>query len=281
MFSQFTSFLDKIAERLDEAGIPYVRFDGGMSAKRRQETIARFSVPIAEDESPALTLTQAPTATQTARATRALRRSTRSVSDIVDLTMDDDGDDDFVAIDESDDDRFIDDSEDERPKKKGKGKGKAKAKSNGKRKSITPKADYDSLLSDGVNPKVMLISLKAGALGLNLTVANNVYLMDPWWQEGIESQAIDRCNRIGQTKPVHVYQLIAEDTVESKVLEIQEKKKKLIQAAFSGMKSKETQRQKKEARLQEIVELFGLRQGGQASQDSSYGAQRTLEDFAT
>ena len=54
-------------------------------------------------------------------------------------------------------------------------------------------------------------------MGLNLTVANNVYLMDPWWQEGIESQAIDRCNRIGQTKPVHVYQLIAENTVESKV----------------------------------------------------------------
>lgn len=48
-------------------------------------------------------------------------------------------------------------------------------------------------------------------------VANNVYLMDPWWQEGIESQAIDRVNRIGQKKNVHVYQLIAEDTVESKV----------------------------------------------------------------
>jgi len=49
-----------------------------------------------------------------------------------------------------------------------------------------------------------------------------------WWQEGIESQAVDRVNRIGQKKPVHVYQLIADDTVESKVLDIQEKKKKLI-----------------------------------------------------
>ncbi|GJE94457.1 SNF2 family N-terminal domain-containing protein [Phanerochaete sordida] len=278
VFSQFTSFLDKIAERLDEAGIPYVRFDGGMSAKRRQETIARFSVPLAEDEAPAQMLTQAPTATQSGRATRARRKSTRSAAGVVDLTADDDGDDDFVApVDESDDDSFIDDSEDERPKKKG--KGKVKGKANGKRKASAPKADYDSLLTDGVNPKVMLISLKAGALGLNLTVANNVYLMDPWWQEGIESQAIDRCNRIGQTKPVHVYQLIAEDTVESKVLDIQEKKKKLIQAAFSGMKSKETQRQKKEARLQEIVELFGLRQG-QASQEGSSNGQRTLDDFA-
>jgi hypothetical protein len=91
-----------------------------------------------------------------------------------------------------------------------------------------------------------------------------------WWQEGIESQAIDRCNRfvmrrpllinfadnklrIGQKKPVHVYQLVAENTVESKVLDIQERKKKMIQEAFSGIKSNETQRQKKEARLQGII----------------------------
>ena len=88
-----------------------------------------------------------------------------------------------------------------------------------------------------------------------------------WWQEGIESQAVDRVNRIGQKKNVHVYQLIAEDTVESKVLEIQEKKKQLIQQvcrlllplnsinltlaqAFSGIKRTETQRQQREARFQ-------------------------------
>ena len=88
-----------------------------------------------------------------------------------------------------------------------------------------------------------------------------------WWQEGIESQAVDRVNRIGQKKPVHVYQLIADDTVESKVLDIQEKKKTLIKQvyiyfplcdqvtlilskAFSGIKGKETQRQQREARLQ-------------------------------
>jgi len=74
--------------------------------------------------------------------------------------------------------------------------------------------------------------------------------MDPWWQEGIESQAIDRVNRIGQKKAVHVYQLIAENTVESKVLQIQDRKKKLIKQAFSGIKSREIQRQEKEARLQ-------------------------------
>lgn len=54
------------------------------------------------------------------------------------------------------------------------------------------------------------------------------YLCCRWWQEGIESQAVDRVNRIGQKKSVHVYQLIADNTVESKVLEIQEKKKQVI-----------------------------------------------------
>ncbi|KAF9529438.1 P-loop containing nucleoside triphosphate hydrolase protein [Crepidotus variabilis] len=83
--------------------------------------------------------------------------------------------------------------------------------------------------------------------------------MDPWWQEGIESQAVDRVNRIGQKKDVHVYQLIAENTVESKVLDIQDKKKALIQQAFSGIKRTETQRQQREARLQDLVELFGVR----------------------
>ncbi|KAK7692932.1 hypothetical protein QCA50_004573 [Cerrena zonata] len=65
---------------------------------------------------------------------------------------------------------------------------------------------------------------------------------------------------IGQTKPVRVYQMIAESTVEAKVIDIQEKKKTLIKQAFSGIKNKETQRQKKEARLQELIELFGARQ---------------------
>jgi SWI/SNF-related matrix-associated actin-dependent regulator of chromatin subfamily A3 len=63
----------------------------------------------------------------------------------------------------------------------------------------------------------------------------------------------DTVPRIGQKKPVHVYQLVAEDTVESRVLEIQERKKKMIQDAFSGIKSNETQRQKKEARLQGMM----------------------------
>ncbi|KAJ7045638.1 SNF2 family N-terminal domain-containing protein [Mycena alexandri] len=236
VFSQFTSFLDKIAERLEERGIAFIRFDGRMSAKRRQETIAQFSIPVSEDDDGDAT---------TARGHSCGRSSEGSLGR--------GGDSDFVMEPDNDSDFLDDEDDDTAHSKKSKGKGKAKAKAKGKAKA----SSYNTF---GENPKVMLISLKAGALGLNLTVANNVYLMDPWWQDGIEAQAIDRVNRIGQTKPVTVYQLIAEKTVESKVLEIQDRKKKLIQAAFSGMKRTETQRQQKEARLQDLIELFGIRQ---------------------
>ncbi len=71
------------------------------------------------------------------------------------------------------------------------------------------------------NCKVFLISLKAGGLGLNLTAADYIFLLDPWWNPAVESQAIDRAHRIGQTRPVFAYRLIARDTVEEKVLELQ------------------------------------------------------------
>ncbi|GAA5893506.1 uncharacterized protein JCM6883_003541 [Sporobolomyces salmoneus] len=98
--------------------------------------------------------------------------------------------------------------------------------------------------ADKKSPMVMLLSLKAGALGLNLTVASQVVLMDPWWQPAIEQQAIDRVNRIGQTQKVRVFQIVAEDTVEDKVLEIQASKEKLIAEAFSGNRGTEQGRQK-------------------------------------
>ncbi len=75
--------------------------------------------------------------------------------------------------------------------------------------------------------KLFLISLKAGGLGLNLTAAEYVYLLDPWWNPAVESQAIDRAHRIGQTRHVFAYRIIARDTVEQKVLELQSRKKDL------------------------------------------------------
>ncbi|KAI6026131.1 SNF2 family N-terminal domain-containing protein [Pisolithus microcarpus] len=291
VFSQFTSFLDKasvfcdgkragckfreqIGQTLSEHGIPYVRFDGQLSARKRQEILERFSIPL-----------------ETESCIHSSAESTTRVSSC-DLLTDD-------GTMEGPDFHQGHSSLAEKSKKKA---------SESMTSNANPKSVFDCSAFQGTNPRVMLISLKAGALGLNLTVANNVFL---WWQEGIESQAIDRCNRIGQRRPVHVYQLIAENTVESKVMEIQERKKKLIQhvgviciipsipltardviteltlcfhieQAFAGARQAETQRERREARLQglcsdvvaildiliqvylgsDLIQLLGIQQHG-------------------
>lgn len=73
--------------------------------------------------------------------------------------------------------------------------------------------------------RVFLISLKAGGIGLNLTAADYVYIVDPWWNPAVEQQAIDRTHRIGQTKNIFAYRLICKDTIEEKMLELQERKR--------------------------------------------------------
>ena len=78
--------------------------------------------------------------------------------------------------------------------------------------------------------KLFLVSLKAGGVGLNLTAAEYVFLLDPWWNPAVESQAIDRAHRIGQTRPVFAYRLICKGTVEEKVLELQKSKRDLADA---------------------------------------------------
>ena len=80
---------------------------------------------------------------------------------------------------------------------------------------------------------LFLISLQAGGLGLNLTAAGYVYLLDPWWNPAIEAQAIDRSHRIGQTQQVFAYRLICRDTVEQKILELQQKKRDLADAILN------------------------------------------------
>jgi SNF2 family DNA or RNA helicase len=79
------------------------------------------------------------------------------------------------------------------------------------------------------NVRLFLISLKAGGLGLNLTEADYVFILDPWWNPAVEAQAIDRAHRIGQTKKVITYKFIMSDTVEEKILELQHRKVKLAQ----------------------------------------------------
>jgi SNF2 family DNA or RNA helicase len=82
--------------------------------------------------------------------------------------------------------------------------------------------------------RLFLISLKAGGLGLNLTAAEYVFLLDPWWNPAVEMQAVDRSHRIGQTRTVFAYRLIARDTVEEKVLELQRTKRDLADAIINA-----------------------------------------------
>ncbi len=90
--------------------------------------------------------------------------------------------------------------------------------------------------SEGGCP-LFLISLKAGGLGLNLTAADYVYLLDPWWNPAVEAQAIDRAHRIGQSRPVFASRIVARDTVEEKILELQATKRNLADAVIEADKS--------------------------------------------
>jgi non-specific serine/threonine protein kinase len=81
--------------------------------------------------------------------------------------------------------------------------------------------------------RVFLISLKAGGVGLNLTAADYVYIVDPWWNPAVEQQAIDRTHRIGQTKNIFAYRMICKDTIEDKIMQLQEKKRMLAKELIS------------------------------------------------
>lgn len=83
-------------------------------------------------------------------------------------------------------------------------------------------------------PSVMLLSLKAGGLGLTLTAADHVYILDPWWNPAVEDQAADRVYRIGQENPVLVHRLVARDTIEERVLELQRSKRSVSEAIVGG-----------------------------------------------
>ena len=103
------------------------------------------------------------------------------------------------------------------------------------------------------SPAVMLLSLRAGGVGLNLTTANHLLLLDPAWNPASEWQCFDRIHRLGQTKPVFIYKYITKDSIEGKMLEIQNKKKDLITGAFH-MPEEERRRE----RINDIRNIFGI-----------------------
>lgn len=94
--------------------------------------------------------------------------------------------------------------------------------------------------------------MKAGGLGLNLTAADYVIHIDPWWNPAVESQASDRTHRIGQTRPVFIQKLIAQDSVEEKMLELQQRKRELVEKLISSEASFF-----KSLSADDVSELFG------------------------
>jgi SNF2 family DNA or RNA helicase len=97
--------------------------------------------------------------------------------------------------------------------------------------STLRRSDVIGRFKDGVAP-VFLISLKAGGFGLNLTEADYVFLLDPWWNPAVEAQAVDRTHRIGQTRSVNVYRMVASDTIEEKVMALKDRKARLTSAVL-------------------------------------------------
>jgi len=87
---------------------------------------------------------------------------------------------------------------------------------------------------------ILLASLKAGGVGLNLTSANRVFLCDCWWNEAIESQAIDRVHRFGQEKEVHVVRLLITPSIDDKMVALQKKKSAMVNGALGGKQEGKT-----------------------------------------
>ncbi len=104
---------------------------------------------------------------------------------------------------------------------------------------LEQRADLVQQFQDG-DIRMFLISLKAGGLGLNLTAANYVILLDPWWNPSIEEQAIDRAYRIGQTQDVTVIRMLAEHTIEQKIVKLQDKKRHISDHILQGTGSSNT-----------------------------------------
>jgi len=102
-------------------------------------------------------------------------------------------------------------------------------------------------------PPVLLVSLRAGGIGLNLTAADCVLLLDPWWNPAVEDQATDRAYRIGQDKVVQVIKLITAGTIEEKIYSLQQRKKALIDSVIEPGQTLITKLSK-----QDVEDLFAL-----------------------
>ena len=104
---------------------------------------------------------------------------------------------------------------------------------------------------DDPQNRIFLISLKAGGVGLNLTAADYVFILDPWWNPASEMQAMNRAHRIGQDKSVFVYRYISSNSIEEKIVRLQEKKSKLADTFISSNNPL------KDIDIQDILKIIG------------------------
>lgn len=104
-------------------------------------------------------------------------------------------------------------------------------------------------------PTILLASLKASGTGINLTAASRVYLLEPWWNPAVEEQAMDRVHRIGQTEDVKIVRIIARNSIEERILDLQEKKKKLAIEAFG---KRGGQKDRREISVDDLRTLMSL-----------------------
>jgi SWI/SNF-related matrix-associated actin-dependent regulator of chromatin subfamily A3 len=124
----------------------------------------------------------------------------------------------------------------------------------------TPAAKRNTMLcafadeSDVTGPRVFLVSLKAGGVGLNLTAANHAHLLDPYWNPAVEEQAADRVHRLGQTREVSIHRYVVKNSIEERMLLMQEEKRKLMKAAFERKLAEDV----RAARLQDVRLLMQL-----------------------
>jgi DNA repair protein RAD5 len=112
--------------------------------------------------------------------------------------------------------------------------------------------------SDPKAPRVLLLSLRAGGVGLNLTAASRCYMMDPWWSFAVEAQAIDRVHRMGQTSNVEVVRFVTKDSIEGRMLRVQERKMAVagsLGVGQTGAGGSEEERKKR--RIEELEMLLG------------------------
>lgn len=120
--------------------------------------------------------------------------------------------------------------------------------------SVRQKRIQDFQSHEHDSPDVIFVSLRAGGVGINLTAASKVYLLDPWWNPGAEDQAMDRVHRLGQTRAVTVVKFAAKDTIEERMLELQRRKRELAKAVFE----RKTENERQQMRIAELSLLLSI-----------------------